>query len=98
MPPAKIAQLDEQLDTIHQFIHNECPKQRKALIQQLLNRQKQLLNEGSTIADVALLSAFIGEQKRNTSFFSKDDKKFADNIRNMCVTHNPFVGSSILRC
>ena len=97
LTPAKVSQLDEQLDFIHQLIHNECPQQRKASIQRLLNRQKDILSESSSIADIALLSACIGEERRNANFFSKDDKQFVINIRNTCVTKNPFLVSSILR-
>ena len=97
LPPAKLSQVDEQLDCIHQLIHNECPKQRKASMQRLLNRQKDLLNESSSIADIALLSACIGEERRNANFLSKDDKQVVTNIRDACVTKNPFFVTSILK-
>ena len=96
LPPAKLCQLDEQLDSIHQLIHNECPKQRKASMQELFNRQKEL-SVCSSIADIALLSACIGEERRNSNFFSKDDKQVVFKIRDTCVTKNPFISTSILR-
>ena len=96
LSPAKVAQIDEILDSIHQFIHNECPNQRKRLLGQLLNCKTTSVNETSSIVDIALLSICKQEQERNSNFLSKNDKQAVKAIKSRCVMSNPFVKESLL--
>ena len=81
LSPTKVAQIDEILDSIHQFIHNECPNQRKVLIDQLLNCKNTSLYEASSICDVAILSVCRQEQEKNSNFLSKNDKQSLNVIK-----------------
>lgn len=95
LSPAKVAQMDEHLDSIHQFIHNECPKERKVLLADLLNC-KNNISDASSICDIAMLSICKQEQARNANILSKNDKQSVNNIRNRCIANNPFVKTTEL--
>ena len=90
LKPCQIAQMDEQLDSIHQFIHKECPQERKLLLEGLLNC-KNNQNELSSICDIALLSVCKQEQRRNSNILSKNDKQSVNNIKARCMAKNPFL-------
>lgn len=91
-----IAQIDEMLDSIHHFIHTECPKQRRLQMDQLLRSKISAHDEASCIGHIALLSICKQEQERNPNFFSASHQQLIKDLRSNCKASNCFVKDSLL--
>ena len=90
-----IAQIDEMLDSIHRFTHNDCSKQRRLQIDQLLGSKTGAHDEASCIGNIALLSICKQEQEKNPNFFSASHQQLIKDLRSNCKASNSFVNDSL---
>lgn len=90
------SQVDEKLDKIHQITHSESSKDRKILLNKLLNNSNDAISEVSSIPDIALLSVCKQEKNKNDKFLSQSESTSLKAIANRCITKNTFLCKSLV--
>ena len=90
------SQVDDKLDKIHQIIHSESSKDRKILLNKLLNDSNDAISEVSSIPDIALLSVCKQEKSKNNKFLSQSESASLKAISNRCITKNTFLRKSLV--
>ena len=90
------SQVDDKLDKIHQITHSESSKDRKILLNKLLNDSNDAISEVSSIPDIALLSVCKQEKNKNNKFLSQSESASLKAISNRCITKNTFLRKSLV--
>ena len=94
-----MAQMDEELDLAHQFIHTGCVQRRQNLMERLLSCAKKksgsVAQNNFSISDIVLLSISKQEHERNPKFFSSSQKQVIQDIKRKCIDNYCFMQISL---